>query len=53
MAIFAATYESDGIGSIQLRAGADTPAAQYAVIIPKRIAGLFDATAKGDVLDGA
>jgi hypothetical protein len=39
--------------SIQLSAGADTPAAQHTVIIPKRIAGLFDATAQGDILDGA
>jgi hypothetical protein len=53
MAIFAAPYEPDGMCSIQLCAGADTPAAQHAVIIPKRIAGLFDAAAKGEVLDGA
>ena len=53
MAIFAATYETNGMCSIQLRAGADTPAAQYAVIIPKRITGLFDTTAQGDILDGA
>jgi hypothetical protein len=53
MAIFAATYETDGIPSIQLRAGADAPSAQHAVIIPKRIARLFDTTAKGYVLDGA
>ncbi|OGP55538.1 MAG: hypothetical protein A2Y65_00825 [Deltaproteobacteria bacterium RBG_13_52_11] len=53
MAIFAATYEANGITSIQLRAGTDAPSAQHAVIIPKRIACLFDATAKGYVLDGA
>jgi hypothetical protein len=53
MAIFAAAHEPDGVCSIQLRAGADTSAAQHAVIIPKRIAGLFHATAEGDILDGA
>ena len=53
MALFAATYEPDGMCPIQLRAGTDTPAAQHAVIIPKWITGLFDTTAQGKVLDGA
>jgi len=53
MTVFAAPYEPDGMCSIQLRAGADTPAAQHTVIIPERIAGLFDTTAQGEVLDGA
>ena len=51
MAIFTAAYETNGICSIQLRTGTDTPTAQHAVMIPKRIAWLFDATAQGDVLD--
>jgi hypothetical protein len=53
MAFFAATDETDGIPSIQLRTGADAPAAEHAVIIPKRITRLFDAAAQGYVLDSA
>jgi hypothetical protein len=53
MAIFSATDETDGISPIQLRAGADAPAAEHAVIIPKRITCLFDAAPEGYILDSS